>query len=204
MKKKSIGFFGGSFDPIHIGHLHLAISLSEICGLDQVIFSPAFISPLKVDNSPHASAFHRSEMVRMAIRPIPTFVFCDFEIQKDAPSYTIDTIAYLKNKFALHNQDVEIRLILGDDILPTIHKWKNIDQLLLMAPPLVGTRSNLTDVPANLSPASMSALTNNLITISALDISSTTLRARIKKNLYSQHLIPSEVLEYIIKENLYK
>ncbi|NDB87275.1 MAG: nicotinate (nicotinamide) nucleotide adenylyltransferase, partial [Alphaproteobacteria bacterium] len=93
---------------------------------------------------------------------------------------------------------------LGDDILPTIHKWKNIDQLLLMAPPLVGTRSNLTDVPANLSPASMSALTNNLITISALDISSTTLRARIKKNLYSQHLIPSEVLEYIIKENLYK
>lgn len=204
MKKKSIGFFGGSFDPIHIGHLHLAISLSEICGLDQVIFCPAFISPFKVENSPHASAFHRSEMVKMAIRPIPSFVFCDFEIQKDGPSYTFDTIQYLKNKFTSHNQDVEIRLILGDDILASIHKWKNIDQLLQMAPPIVGTRSNLNDIPTTLSELSKSTLTKNLITIPALDISSTILRTRIKKNLYCQHLVPVDVLEYIIKENIYK
>ncbi|MBM3206984.1 MAG: nicotinate (nicotinamide) nucleotide adenylyltransferase [Chlamydiae bacterium] len=204
MKKKSIGFFGGSFDPIHIGHLHLAISLSELCGLDQVIFCPAFVSPFKLDKRPHASTLHRAEMVEIAIRSIPNFVFCDYELKEDSPSYTYDTIQYLNDKYSQQKQNVEIRLILGDDALPGIHKWKNIDQLLQVAKPLVGTRCNSIEVSNLLSSSSKDVLKNNLIDIPVLDISSTLLRDRIKKGLYCQHLIPNVVLEYIIQKQLYQ
>ncbi|MCX6990844.1 MAG: nicotinate (nicotinamide) nucleotide adenylyltransferase [Chlamydiae bacterium] len=204
MHKKSIGFFGGSFDPVHCGHIHLALSLMEKHKLSQILFCPAFVSPFKTEKHPSVSALHRQEMVKLAIKPIPFFSFCDYELQTKEPSFTIDTIKYLKNHYKSEAQDLEIRLILGDDSLEGIASWKDVEELLELAPPLIGSR-NLTPVNSKgLSSLSLDRLNKGLTEIPILDISSTLLRGRLKRREYCGHLIPSHVLEYIHQNKLYE
>lgn len=204
MKQKSIGFFGGSFDPIHSGHIHLALSLLEKHQLDQVLFCPAFISPFKTENSPHVSAHYREEMVKRAIAPLPFFSIFDYELKKKEASYTIDTIKHLKKQYAEQKQNIEIRLILGDDMLQGLPQWKDVETLLKLAPPLVGSRSQEPVWPSGLSKEALALLQEGFTQIPILDISSTTLRQRLKKREYCGHLIPYQVLEYIHQNQLYK
>ena len=204
MRKKQIGFFGGSFDPIHFGHIHLAIFLSELHNLDQVIFCPAYISPFKKDRLSHASSLHRGVMVKKAIETIPSFSFCAFELQKEQTSFTIDTVRYLIDQFSLQKQDVQLRLIVGDDMLADLGKWKCVDELLSIAPPLVGSRLLKPKWPEDLSEASCQLLQSSLTVIPMLDISSTYLRKRLKQRQYCGHLIPTCVLEYIHQNKLYE
>ena len=204
MHNKSIGFFGGSFDPLHCGHIHLALSLMERHELSQILFCPAFVSPFKSEKHPSVSALHRKEMVKLAIKPIPFFSFCDYEIERKEPSFTIETIKYLKNHYKAESQDITIRLILGDDSLERIASWKDVEELLELAPPLIGSR-NLTALnPKGLSTLSLDRLNKGLTKIPVLDISSTTLRERLKRREYCGHLIPSQVLEYIHQNKLYE
>ena len=204
MQTKSIGFFGGSFDPVHSGHIHLALSLMEKHKLCQILFCPAFVSPFKTAKHPSVSPLHREEMLKLAIKPIPFFSFCDFEIRRKGPSFTIDTIKHLKSHYASQSQDIEIRLILGDDNLDGISEWKDIEELLELAPPLIGSR-NLRSIKAQgLSSLSLDRLNKGLTQIPILDISSTLLRERLKKREYCEHLIPCHVLEYIHQNQLYE
>lgn len=204
MKQKSIGFFGGSFDPVHCGHLHLAISLLEKHKLDHVLFCPAYISPFKAEKSPHVSANHRKEMVKLAIAPLPYFSILDYEIKNEKPSFTIDTIKHLKKLYAEESQDIQIRLLLGDDMLEGLSRWKDVEELLKLAPPLVASRLSSPKWPGGLSSEALAALQAGATQIPILDISSTEIRERLKKHLYSGHLIPFQVLEYIHQNQLYE
>ncbi len=197
MSLKRVGFFGGTFDPIHFGHLNLAISIKEATKLDHIYFSPAHFSPEKKDQLPTASKKARKEMTQLAIEGIEGFSLLEEELDREGPSYTIDTI---QNLIAEHPQ-VQFHLILGEDILEGLLQWKEIEKLLELAPPLVGTRSG-AQIP-QLTPQVHQAIEKGKIEVSPMEISSTALRERLFQKKFSGHLVPSKVLDYIEMHKLY-
>jgi nicotinate-nucleotide adenylyltransferase len=188
-----VGFFSGSFDPIHFGHLHLALQLKEIEGLDQVIFSPVARSPFKQNNTV-ASGQERYEMVRLAIEEIEGFTVTDFEILKEAPSYTIDAISHFSR-----SSPNEYHLLMSDEAALHFFEWKEARKLFKMAPPLIGKRSLYStkeEIPKDL----LSGVRDILV----MEISSTDIRKRFFEKKYCGHLVPSKVLKYIQTRGLYK
>ncbi|NDD57962.1 MAG: nicotinate (nicotinamide) nucleotide adenylyltransferase [Chlamydiae bacterium] len=203
MKVKKIGFFGGSFDPIHNGHIHLALSLLEKQQLDQVLFCPAFLSPFKLDSHPHVQSHHRLAMTKLAIASLPFFSVIPSEIEKESVSYTIDTVKGLIDQLSLTDRNFAIHLLLGEDMLKNLSKWKEVDKLLSLAPPFIASRSSALTIDPKLSKISRDLIFQGFTRTSLLDISSTDIRCRLKKNQYCGHLIPSQVLEYIHLNRLY-
>ena len=181
-----IGFFGGTFDPPHFGHLNLAIQLKEKHQLDQVLFCPVGISPFKRSQPPQGRHKDRKRMVEMAIAAIPQFLFCSEEMDKEE-SFTIDTIRRLKKT---HPQD-DFYLLLGEDSFERFSEWKEAEELKRLAPLLVGGRGVGKSAKENITP------------IPIMDISSSEIRERLKKDLYCGHLIPANVLDYICANKLY-
>jgi nicotinate-nucleotide adenylyltransferase len=192
-----IGFFGGSFDPIHNGHLHLAIELSEKHKLDEVLFCPTSQSPHKKHAPPVASKEHRRAMVTAAISPFPTFTFLDYELQKSDPCYTIETIQYLTEQ----NPKGNFFLLLGEDSARTLSTWKEVKELVKLATPLVGSRDEEKEL--KLDPEFAKILKKGWTTIPRIEISSTWIRERIKKGQYAGHLVPGKVWDYIQTHQLY-
>lgn len=191
------GFFGGTFDPIHNGHLNLALSLLEAHGLDRVLFCPANRSPGKKENGPIAPNEMRKKMVELAIAKIPQFALCDLELKREGPSYTIETIRLLIKQ----NPNETFFLILGEDMLEGLEKWKEVETLLELAPPLVGTRpsNGVKTLPKSIQDKVVKGRT----LIQQMEISSTLLRERLHKKMYCGHLIPSKVLDFIEEKRLY-
>jgi nicotinate-nucleotide adenylyltransferase len=203
---KRIGYFGGSFDPIHLGHLHLAIEMAERHNLDEVFFCPTSQSPHKKENPPIASKDHRRAMTTAAISPLPQFTLIDLELQKSMPSFTIETIQTLletdiKNKAKKRTYF----LILGEDSLQQLHTWKHIDELLTLVQPLIGSREKISfEKPKAMSPALFKMIEKGLTPMPIMEISSTAIRERIKNGLYCGHLLPAKVWDYIQQHQLYK
>ena len=176
-----IGFLGGTFDPIHFGHLNLALALKEQAGLEEVWFCPAFINPFK-EGKTATSPLDRLHMLQLALADIPEFKIVENEIRRQGVSYTVDTIREL-----MKTTDQSFRLLLGADQLQTFHRWKEAETLKQLAPPLVGVRTGC----------------QGGIGIPLFDISGTEIRRRLKENLYVGHFIPSKVLAYIKEKGLY-
>ena len=195
-KNKQFGFFGGSFDPIHFGHLNLAFELMERASLEKVLFCPAFLSPYKQDKPATTAADNRLEMVKKAIADIPQFEVLDLEVKKQKVSYTIKTLEELKKTYP----DTDFHLLLAQDILADFTGWKDYKKILTLASPLIGFRNDITPaVPEELK----FLLKNKLIPTRQLHISSTSIRDRLKKKLYCSHLMPKQVLDYIYQHKLY-
>lgn len=194
--KKKVGFFGGTFDPLHFGHLNLSIEIQEKHHLDEVMFCPANCSPEK-KHIPPIEEEHRGKMISLGINKIPSFSVSTLELERPGISYTIETIRILKNKYP----DIEFYLILGEDTLQGLSKWKEVEELILLAPPLIGTRLQ-KNIPL-LSEKIKEKIRKGMTPISAMEISSTKLRDRLKKRLFCGHLVPSEVLDYIYQNQLY-
>lgn len=194
---KRIGFFGGTFDPIHLGHLNLAVNLLEIVRLDEILFSPANISPGKSVTPPLASKKDRRRMTELAIADMPAFSLYERELEREGPSYTIDTIKQLLKE---NPKDVFF-LILGEDVLAGLPKWKDVDELLKIVPPLVGTRPNdgIPDLPSKIH----QRIEEGRVEIPVMEISSTALRERLLQKKYCGHWIPRKVLDYIHEKGLY-
>lgn len=180
---KTIGFFGGSFDPIHFGHINLALQLLELHRLDEVLVCPAFCSPFKSAKPPVASPEHRLAMLRLGLEGVPKFRITSLEIEREGPSFTIDTIHLL-----LEKERAQFRLLVSEETAAHFDRWKESAELLRLAPPLIGTRK--TAEPGHPSTPIM-------------DISSTDIRNRIAKGLYCGHLVPAKTLDYICKHLLY-
>ncbi len=130
---KNIGFFGGSFDPIHFGHLSLAIEMLEKHGLDEILFCPAFCSPFKVERPPAASPEARLEMLKLVLADVPQFRVTSLEIERCVASYTVETLKRLPI--------AQYRLILTKESAAFFSKWKEPEEIQRLAPLLIGERA---------------------------------------------------------------
>ncbi|MCX5710070.1 MAG: nicotinate-nucleotide adenylyltransferase [Candidatus Omnitrophica bacterium] len=186
-----IGILGGTFNPIHIGHLILAEEAREKLGLDKIIFVPAFLPPHK-DNSGIAPARMRLDMVKLAIKGNNALTVSDIEIKRDGRSYTIDTIREFKKTFV----NDELYFIVGSDLLKYLDVWKDLNEIIKMVKFIAATRPGypLEKIPSYIS----------TLPIRAVDISAFEVREAIKNNRSFRYLVPEKVFEYISKKRLYK
>ncbi len=185
-----IGLLGGTFDPPHFGHLNLAIELQEHHQLDRVLVCPAASSPLKRNAPPKASPQDRLAMLTLLVEGLPDFSLCLHEIQKQGPSYTIDTIRALKKEYP------HLYLLLSEETLLSFSSWKEPNELARLAPLLVGVRMHSSSPILNSFSATLTATR-------IMEISSHEIRDRIKKNLPCGHLMPQKILDYIHAHHLY-
>lgn len=203
MERKKIGLLGGTFDPIHYGHLNLAFELMEKRSLDEVWFIPARVSPLKMDNYPQAME-NRLAMVQLAIEEIPQFHLKDLEKDRPSPSYTIDTIKIFVEEESASPNPHQFYLLLGDDAIKKFGRWHLPEEIIQLAPLLVGSRTGVCpEAVEELSPSIQRVIQEGVTKIPLMDISATGVRYRISHGLYCGHLVPAPVLNYIKNEGLY-
>jgi nicotinate-nucleotide adenylyltransferase len=187
-----IGIFGGTFDPIHLGHLITAQSVREIRELEKIIFIPAFISPHKSEIKT-SSAEDRLNMIKLAIDGISFFDYSNIEIEKGGVSFTIDTLKELKK----NNDDLEF--IIGYDNIFEFNTWKDPDEIMKLAKVIVLKRRS------SHPPQFKDKYYNQAIFVQTrgIEISATDLRERVKKGQPINFLVPQKVMEYIYKHKLY-
>lgn len=186
-----IGILGGTFNPVHLGHLILAEEAREKLGLDKVIFVPAFFPPHK-DNSGVVPARKRLAMIRLAIKSNSHFVASDIEIKRNGRSYTIDTIREFKRSF----RKDELYFIIGSDLLKYLDEWKDLKEIIKMVKFVAATRPGypLEKIPSYI----------NTLPIRAVDISAFEVRRCIRENKSFRYLLPERVFDYIKQRGLYK
>lgn len=192
-KQEKIGIFGGTFDPIHIGHLITTQFVLEQRKLDKIIFIPCYISPHKT-NYNSSNPVHRLNMLKLAIEGIPYFESSDFEIRKGNISYTYDTILELKKTYHY------IELIIGYDNLIVFDKWYKPDEILDLAKLVVMKRVIDKDAEVKNKYFEKAIILNT----PSIEISSSEIRERVKNNLSIDFMVPEKVKNYIIKNNLYR
>jgi nicotinate-nucleotide adenylyltransferase len=203
MAVKKIGLFGGTFDPIHFGHLNLAFEIMEKKELDQVWFIPAQINPLKVQ-APPTSMEHRLHMVQLAIQEIPQFYLKDLEKARPPPSYTIDTLRAFIAEEAYQPTTNQFYLLLGEDAVPGFINWHLPEAIVELVPLLIGSRTGIWQYELdNFSLPVRAAIQEGLVPTRLMDISGTGIRRRLHQKLYCGHLVPASVLHYIQKNQLY-
>ena len=199
---KKIGLLGGSFDPIHFGHLNLAIELMEKVKLDEVWFVPAQLNPHKGGTLP-APIEHRYAMIKRAIKGIPQFSCHKVELERDPPSYTIDTLRILIDEEEKKENPAEFFLLLGQDGIQQFSNWREAEGIIQLVPLLIGSRFGSEPVLPETGKSIHEAIQKGIIKTKLLDISATWVRDRLSKGLYCGHLVPASVLAYIKKHNLY-
>lgn len=182
-----LGILGGSFDPIHHGHLILARAAREELGLDRILFLPANVSPHKTYRRP-APAADRLAMVTLAVKDEPGFEPCDLELRRPPPSFTVDT---LRDLAALH-PDAELVLLIGADNVAKFHTWREADAIPQLAKIAVLERDS--GAPPHTWP----------VVRRLVDISSTEIRGRASRGLAIRYLTPDSVCGYIIANGLYR
>jgi len=182
---------GGTFDPIHLGHLRAAENAREGLGLDEVRFVPAQVPPHRA--APASSARDRYAMVALATALNPHFVADDLELRREGPSYTVDTLARLRDE---RPADAVV-LIVGSDTFPELPTWKDHDRLLEMCTIAVVTRPE--DGRAEGDPPPAGRVPGPGLAVSATDI-----RRRVKEGLSIRYLVPETVADYIAKRGLYR
>lgn len=207
MNPERIGLFGGSFDPVHHGHLLLAQDALEQLNLDHLVFIPAAINPHKIDAAPHASQELRLEMLREAIRVQPRFSVDPQELEREGPSFTIDTVATYCRRFA----GARLFLLLGEDNLPKLHSWHEFEKLRELVAFVSfgrGSPSEAAGTQAPLERLDRLERSGQRLAIERLsrkiDISSTEIRTRVAKGLPIQYLVPESVRLLIQSHALYK
>jgi nicotinate-nucleotide adenylyltransferase len=187
-----VGIFGGTFDPIHLGHLITAQSVRELRHLDKIIFIPAFISPHKTD-AKVSSPEDRLNMIRLAIDGISFFEYSDIEIKKGGVSYTVDTLMELKKIYD------ELEIIIGYDNIFTFHSWKEPDEIIKLAKVIVLKRKS--SHPPQFEDKYYHQA--SFVQTRGIEISATDIRERVKHSMPINFLVPPEVMKYIYKHKLY-
>lgn len=182
-----IGLFGGTFDPIHHGHLILAREAVEQLQLDRLIFIPNAISPHKLARAT-APAGLRMEMVRAAISGEAKFDADDLEIKRGGPSYAVDTVEEMRGRYP----DAEFVYLIGEDNTRELHTWRRFGELQLLVQFVILSRIESSGAH------SFPVVKRNI------DISATDIRKRVAKGASIRYLVPEKVLKIIEQNHLYK
>lgn len=185
-----LGLLGGSFNPIHHGHLITATRAAEAVRLDRVLFIPAAVSPLKRSDD-LAPDRHRWALLRLAIRGNPLFRASDVELRRGGVSYTVDTLRDLRRQTR-----ARMFWILGADAARLLPRWKALDEVRRLAELVVVAR------PGDRITREMSK--EHLVKAPLLEISSSEIRERVRKGLSLRYLVPEAVDRYIRKKGLYR
>jgi len=187
-----IGILGGTFNPIHMGHLILAEEAYFKLKLDKLIFVPTFIPPHK-DIESNVSPQHRLRMVQIAIEDNPSFEVSTFEIDLKVKSYSIDTLKELKK---IYGEDAQLYFITGSDSLKDLFSWKDVNDIFKISKFIVANRPGypFKDIPKEVE----------TVVITPIEVSSEDIRKRLKERRSIRYLVPEKVRKYIADNNLYK
>ena len=193
-----VGVFGGTFDPVHVGHVEPVEAAAEKYGLDRVLYAPARVSPHK--GPPAADARHRVAMLALALAGRPAREILLDELDREPPSYTVDTLRGLSARL-LHD---ELWLLMGTDTLAGLAGWKDPEEIVRLAriaafhrEPFTGERLRLPDVPG--LRGRLEVFDGGSFTISATD-----LRKDLSRGADVRGRVPGSVAEYITKHRLYR
>lgn len=189
-KRKAIGLLGGSFNPVHNGHLVVAEAVLESLQLERVDFMPSFLPP-HVDPKKTIDAKHRVAMLNLALTDNTRFALELCELMRRGKSYSIDTIKFLK----AHNPQNDYYFIIGGDMVEYLPKWKDIDELVKLVHFVGVNRPNYERV----SPYPII-----YVDVPQLDISSSLIRQKVKAGQSVRYLLPEAVRQYILAEGLYQ
>lgn len=208
---KPIGILGGTFDPIHYGHLRTGLELTQSLDLQEVRFIPC-LQPV-LEKVTRTSVDHRLKMLELAIANQPQFKIDDRELKRNAPSYTVDTLISIREE----NPETPLCLIIGSDAFANLNRWHRWSDLIQLAHIIVVARPGYT-FPMHgpmftfmerhqiSEPDILSRKTAGYIyfpILSLLPFSSTNIRQQISLGLNARYLLPDAVLEYILREKLY-
>jgi nicotinate-nucleotide adenylyltransferase len=202
---KRIAIFGGSFNPIHNGHLLVAQAVFEAFGFDQLLLVPCQISPFKQgqDGTVVADASQRLDMLRLAVGSDSRFDICDIEAKRQGVSYTIDTVREL---MTLH-PNTRFSLVMGMDSLLDLYRWRQANELVSLCDIVTVQRPGCDEVP---SPSALhfplevaEKIVKNVLRGRLCDISSTEIRQRIAEGRSIRYLVPLAVEDYILQNKLW-
>ena len=188
-----IGIFGGSFDPVHLGHIKLALSAKKEYKLDKVIFIPAHRPPHKKDKKLLLGRY-RLKMLSLALKPFPYFRIGRYELDRKSVTYTYETLEHYRGKF----KSSKLFLLIGGDSLAEISGWKKTGKILELADLIVGRRKKINAS----APASIGGGVH-FIKRRMPDISSSEIRERIRNGRDISGLVRPGVRDYILKNELY-
>ncbi len=197
-----LGILGGTFDPVHVGHLALAEAARTAFGLDRVLFIPAAVPPHKPGGAV-AAAEERLAMVRRAVDAAPYFAVSEVELERQGPSYTVDTLADLQQR----HPGAELYFITGADEVLALDTWHDPQRLLQLARFIAATRpgfdlSRLAQMESRLGPVARGRLLP--LEWLELGLSSTDLRRLLSEGRSVRYLVPERVVEYIEERRLYR
>lgn len=197
-----LGIFGGSFNPVHIGHLLLAEYIREELKLNKIIFIPAGNPPHKHDDELELS-YHRYNMVELAIADNPFFDISDIELKREGVSYTSDTL----NSISKENPDEELSFICGSDSIIQLPTWHEIGKIFELSTIIVANRPNVSQQDLDEQITEFKNKYKARIICSTaphIEVSSSEVRSRIQQGLSIRYIVPKAVVEYIHTNNLFR
>ena len=188
-----IGVFGGTFDPVHMGHLVLAQECWYSLKLDKVLFVPANVSPFKQDSNAVSPA-DRLNMLRLALEGDRRFGISTYEIDKGGISYTVDTLRMFREEYGA---EAELFFLAGSDSIEGMSGWKDKEEILALATFVLASRPGWDANKVN-------DLKAEHVDIPLIGVSSTMVRERVRKRQPIDHIVPPEVVAYIRNKGLYR
>lgn len=194
--------FGGSFDPVHKGHVNAVKSLiREFCDIERVIIMPAYVNPFKAKGRPPAEGKHRMNMCRLAFGDICVCSVSDYEIKSEGLSYTADTLEYLKARYP----DDRLFLTVGSDSLESLPRWNRFNSIIKIAEIAAVSRSeeDKKRIKALSEPVTRAGGTVHIIKTDPFEISSTEIREKIINNKDITCYMDENVVKYIMQNNVY-
>ena len=203
MTRSKMGVLGGTFDPIHLGHLIVAEDIRQKLGLGEVLFVPAGRPWLKLkEEKPISAAEHRLAMVRLAVASNPYFKVSTLEIDRPGLSYSIDTVLELKAKLGAK---AEIYFIVGPDALAELPRWKDPGRLVEVCQVVGIGRPGHAQADLHTLESSIPGVSQRimLMDVPQIDISATEIRRRVAQRLSIRYLVPEAVEKYIAEHRLY-
>ena len=204
MKKRKTSLFGGTFDPIHLGHVTVATQAEEHIGASKIILIPAKQSPLK-DVRPLANDEHRLKMMSLAIEGRKEFELSDYELKKQSPGFTLETVKHFQSELG---SDTSIYWLIGADCVDELPRWYGIDELIDICNVCVmyragSARPDFARFKGVLAADRLKKLQKNIIKTSLIDISSTEIRNRLAAGVDVTNMLSPAVADYIKKHHLY-